>query len=138
MQSDLHQVSDKLAIQELNANYFWAVDSNDVKAYLDAWTEDGISQAAYGSVSGHQELASRFESMQQSLSKNKRHIVSNLVIELQGDKAVQKCYLVVFERQDEPTVISTAIYHDELTRTSTGWKFSKRSISIDPSWNPKH
>ena len=133
---DQTSVMDKLAIQEVNARYFWAVDSNDVEAYLSVWTSDGISEASYGNVRGHEELASRFKNMQQGLSRNKRHLVGNLVIDLQGNMASQKCYLVVFERQDVPAVISTAIYQDELVKTNEGWKFSRRIIQIDPGWKP--
>jgi len=134
MIQEQQMLSDKLAIQELNYRYFWAVDSNDEDAYISTWMSDGISEAVYGSVNGHDQLRARFRNMQAGLSKNKRHFVGNLVITIEGNKAQQQCYLLVVERADEPAVISTAVYHDELERIATGWKFSKRSIQIDPSW----
>ncbi len=76
-----------------------------------------------------------FQKMQQSMSKNKRHFVGNLVVGIDGKKASQQCYLVVFERKDAAKVVATATYEDELVKTAEGWKFRKRKISVDPSFS---
>lgn len=126
---------DKIEIQELSAKYCWAVDTGNADAYIQAWHPEGVSEAAYGSAKGHAELRTRFQQMQNGLSKDKRHIVANAVIEINGTDAKQQCYLLVLDRLTA-TVISTAIYHDELVKTSEGWKLKKRAITIDPGWKP--
>ena len=131
----IQETADELAIRQINARYFRAVDSGNEEDYLKVWTSEGVSAGDNGSANGHQELRQSFRRMQQSMSKNKRHLVGNLIINIDGDRAIQQCYLVVFEREEAAKVVATATYEDELTRTSDGWKFSKRKISVDPSFS---
>ncbi|WKN44820.1 nuclear transport factor 2 family protein [Tunicatimonas pelagia] len=126
-------LSEKEKIVQLTARYFWAVDEGDIETYLDCWTADGESQASYGSAQGAAELKIRFLSMQEGLSKNKRHIVSNFVIEFEQEVALQKCYLLIIDRK-KPALVATATYQDTLVRTADGWKFSLRKITVDPNW----
>ena len=130
----LNELQEKVAIYELNSMYFWSVDTNDVQGYLSAWHPEGISEAAYGSAKGHAELKERFVQMQNGMSRNKRHVVSNIVIDLNGNQATQKCYLTVLERENDAQVVATACYFDELIKTPEGWKFFKRKIQIDPNY----
>ena len=131
----IQETMDELAIRKINARYFYAVDSGNEEDYLKVWTSEGVSMGDNGSANGHQELRQSFRRMQQNLSRNKRHFVGNLIIDIDGDSATQHCYLVVLERKEAAKVVATAAYEDELVRTSDGWKFSKRKISVDPSFS---
>ena len=129
------QLADKLAIQEATSNYFFAVDAADVDAYLAVWAEDGVSESSgLGNATGHEELRARFMKASQDFSKGKRHVVSNFAIEMQGDTATQRVYLLVVEREKKPAVEATAVYEDTLRRIDGTWKFTRRRQTIDPGY----
>lgn len=130
----IQTLADKLAIQEVTARYFWAVDEAEAEAYLAVWAADGISEAAgMGNATGHAELRARFEKNSQGFSKGKRHVVANFVIDVQGDIATQRVYLVVFEREQAGRVVATAAYDDELRKTDGTWRFTRRRQTLDPN-----
>ncbi len=131
LENAIQLLADKLAIQEVTARYCRAVDEEDLEAYLSLWTEDGVSEADWGSATGHTQLRQRFGTF-----RNKRHAVVNSVISVEENRAVQQCYLLVFERAEAPTLVATARYEDELRREEDGWKFVRRKLTVDPSWRP--
>ena len=55
-----------------------------------------------------------------------------LLIDVEGDRAHAKCYLVVFlTRHGETRVIPPGQYDCDLVRTSGGWRFQHRVVAHD-------
>ncbi len=67
------------------------------------------------------------------------HVTVDAVVSVDGDRAVQDVTLLVVARPapDAPPdkrhsrLQRTGRYHDELVRTPEGWRFARRSVTLD-------
>jgi hypothetical protein len=69
------------------------------------------------------------------------HVTTGTTVEVvDDDHAVQTVTLVVLSRPaakgDAPKLVGTGRYVDQVTRTADGWRFQKRSATLD-GWNEK-
>jgi ketosteroid isomerase-like protein len=61
-----------------------------------------------------------------------RHLLVNPIVEVAGDTARARSYIVIVGRGDAgPRVSSTGVYEDLLVRDATGWKLSAHVIRPD-------
>ena|SRR5579863_1714748 len=111
-------------ILQLLYRYNHAIDSGDAEGWAAMFTADGAFEVAGQAMSGREALVG-FASSVHGL----RHVVANPVIEVAGDTATVRAYLVVFQGTTTSVVGS---YEDELVRGSEGWRFAKRSFTPDP------
>jgi hypothetical protein len=60
-----------------------------------------------------------------------KHVVTNVIIELDGDTATSRCYLTVFQQTDTLPLqaIATARYVDRFERSEEGWRFTYRFVT---------
>ena len=70
------------------------------------------------------------------------HSISNVAIELNGDRAQVESYGLTAGGEIENNSIKDiniyfGRYHDEFTRTSNGWKISKRLYILDSNFSTK-
>jgi ketosteroid isomerase-like protein len=61
-------------------------------------------------------------------ARTTRHICANIRIDIDGDTATATSQILLFASHDAPKVGS---YHDKLTRTADGWRFTERRGSMD-------
>jgi hypothetical protein len=59
------------------------------------------------------------------------HFVTNLAIEVQGDRARSRCYFLAPMARAKPdgsqeVITNAGVYHDALVRTRDGWRISER------------
>jgi 3-phenylpropionate/cinnamic acid dioxygenase small subunit len=59
------------------------------------------------------------------------HFVTNLAVEVQGDRARSRCYFLAPMARAKPdgsqeVITNAGIYHDTLVRTRDGWRISER------------
>ncbi len=124
-------VDDQLAIQQLYARYNHAIDFGDGDAWAGCFTADGVFNGGGGGPQTGTEALKAFGGGFASRMKA-RHWITNLVVEGAGDGAKGKCYLMLMNLADgKATPLVTAVYHDELTKASDGWKFTSRSVQPD-------
>ena len=65
----------------------------------------------------------------------KRHYVSNISINGEGDEAFVTSDLIVMEVEESPRVVATARYdRSRVVRTPGGWKFAHRRLDLDPGF----
>ena len=60
-----------------------------------------------------------------------RHCTSDFVIDVDGDDARSRCYLIAVNNAGAPIISTTAVYEDVLRRTADGWRFVHRKVSPD-------
>ena len=126
---------DKVEIIELTNRYANAMDDDDLDTWLSTWAKNGLWEGGVGRFQGKEELSKLFETLGPRI-KGKRHVMTNNVITLFSVTAEQTCYLLVFEAEEEPKLIATAVYKDKLEKIRGAWKFVHRSIKMDPSFKP--
>jgi hypothetical protein len=120
---------DKVEIQELSARYANAMDDADVQAWMNTWARDGVWEGGIGKFSGADKLREVLPSLGDRI-KNRRHIMTNFVIEGDGVEATQRCYLLIVDRAKQAPPI-TAVYLDRLKKVDGRWLFAQRTVEID-------
>jgi uncharacterized protein (TIGR02246 family) len=128
-------IEDRLAIGDLFTRYTCALDAGDVATVVDCFTPDGaLESPAVGRHAGHAAIrafAERFARYQRSGSQL-RHVVSNLMMQVDGDTAHATCYLTVFLTQGgQSRLTAPGQYECELQRTDGTWRFRDRIVRHD-------
>jgi len=128
-------VEDWLEIGDLFVRYVCALDEGDVDTVVGCFAEDGsLASPVAGVHKGHAAIrafAERFARYRES-GAQLRHVISNMRIDVAGDRAHARCYLVVFlTRNGETRVIPPGHYDCELTKATGGWRFQHRVVAHD-------
>ena len=128
-------IEDHLAISDLFVRYTCAIDAGDVETLVACFTEDGaLENPAVGVYAGREAIrafAQRFARFRQGGSQL-RHVISNLVVQVQGDRAHATCYLTVFLTRDGSSrLLAPGQYDCELRKTDGAWRFQKRIVRHD-------
>lgn len=116
-------LEDRDEILQLLYRYNHTIDSGDAEGWADTWTEDAVFDVA-GHVTTGREALVKFASGVQGT----RHMVTNPLIDVAGDTAEVRAYLIVFHGTQMATIGS---YQDQLVRTPAGWRFAKRVFTPD-------
>ncbi len=116
-------IEDRDEILQLLYRYNHAIDGGEPERWADTFVEDGALEAGGQVMAGRDELVA-FASTVHGL----RHVVTNPVVEVTGDTASVRAYVLVY-RGTSMVVIGT--YRDDLVRTPAGWRFAKRVFTPD-------
>ena len=127
------EIKDKRHIQELQNRYSYSIDAGQYD-HLDAmFTPDATYHFVTGSTDNIEALKSTIRDALSSLSTS-QHINGNQWAEIEGNRATAGCYFTVHMYKkgltDGEHFEMGGRYDDELVRTSEGWRFSKRAITI--------
>ncbi len=119
-------------IVSLTVKYCWALDERDWDSLSEVFSSDAY--AKYG-VTEHKGIDSIIEKCQKALLPLdfSHHMVTNHVVELEGDEATCKCYFQAQHvRNSTPGGVNFIIagkYEDELIRIDGEWKISSRVLT---------
>lgn len=138
---------DYVEITQLINRSEWALDFGDEDGYADCFTEDALMESVAHSCKGRQQLKdliaevaafNRGEAPKSvklweefAGTGGYRHEVTNLVIEVDGDTALAKCYIGNIPKKKVHSPIRTAYYYDKLVRLNGEWKIKERRPMLD-------
>src|SRR6266542_4796342 len=110
----LGYLEDRLAINDLFVRYTTALDRGEVETLVDCFTPDGsLDSPAVGRHSGHAAIrafAERFAEFNRRGSQL-RHVISNLAVEIEDDRATATCYLLnVLTRDGKSRLLAPGRY----------------------------
>ncbi len=129
-------MDDLTQIEQLYARYAWASDDRRDEEWLECFTEDGsVESSMFGRFQGREDLR-RFLAKYQNAFKTMqlRHLNSNLVIDIFGDRAEGRCYLVLYSsRRGRADINAIGIYRDQLQQIDGRWLFATRKVAWDYS-----
>ncbi|MDI9613011.1 MAG: nuclear transport factor 2 family protein [Acidobacteriota bacterium] len=149
---------DRAQIEDLQARYLFALDSSDLDTYVSTFTEDGVLDIIAYQAKGRDEIRKRIEEAQNvfdptveavkgAYAPTGRHNITNIVIKIDGDRAVGKSYWFHYGNNNperKAQINSYGHYEDEMVKVNGQWLFSKRVIYneqvadwISPGGNPK-
>jgi hypothetical protein len=128
-------LEDRVKIDDLFIRYTCALDIGDVETLVGCFAEDGSLQSpAVGEYRGRpaiREFARRFARFNENGSQL-RHVISNLRIQMNGDKASAKCYLVVFlTKNGQSRLLAPGQYDCDLVKSAGDWFFQRRVVTMD-------
>jgi hypothetical protein len=124
------QLLDQLEIRELVARYNHAIDEGRPDEWVATFVPDGTFEStALGAHTGSAAL--REFATGYIAAVVGRHCTSDFVVEVDGDDARSRCYLIAVNNAAAPIISTTAVYEDVLRRTPDGWRFVHRKVSPD-------
>ena len=137
MSDPVQRLRDQLEIRELTARYNRAFDDGDADAYAATFVPDGSMEATgIPRAEGHDALKGLVRQTPYGIV----HITTDPIIEIDGDRAVQHCTLIVANRHEDRSPVTfgtTGRYDDELVRTADGWRFTSRVAVLDGDLVPE-
>jgi uncharacterized protein (TIGR02246 family) len=139
VEARLQALEDREAIRALIAEYRRALDEKDFEAYAELFGEDGeFVTDATGPVRGRAEILAMLADLQAAgaltiTAGDDRHLVSNVEITVDGDRATVRSTWVYLTREADgaPLLRMVGHYDDELRRTAAGWRFARRAAPCD-------
>lgn len=135
----LQALEDREAIRALLAAYRRALDEKDFAAYGELFGDDGeFVTDATGPVRGRAAILAMLAGLQRDgaltvAAGDDRHLVTNVEIDLDGDRATAHSTWVYLTRDEGggPRLTLVGHYDDDLRRTAAGWRFARRSAPCD-------
>jgi predicted SnoaL-like aldol condensation-catalyzing enzyme len=124
--------SDRARIADLFARYYTAVDTHDVEGWLALWAEDGRLDSGHVRAHGPAELRSFIAGH----VVHTRHLVTNVIVDVDGDRARVQNYMLVLPTSGKPDPIATAHCRSELVRRGDDWRLVSHVYRPDPSFLP--
>lgn len=143
LEKRLAEADDREAIWRLFMAMQAAIDSRDLKAYGEGFTEDGVWAGVVGRGVGPAGIAailSQYMRPWESQATRTWHVTLDVVIDLDGDAATatSKFQHITPTDTGELRVWHLGAYDDRLVRTPHGWKFTQRlAYVIVPYMEPK-
>jgi hypothetical protein len=124
-------IEDQFAIRELVARYNYAIDEGRAEEWVATFVPDGtFESSALGKHTGREALLMFAKGYIEAFPG--RHCTSDFVIEINGDEARSRCYLIAVNNgTTPPSILATAVYEDVLRRTGDGWRFVHRKVVPD-------
>lgn len=133
---------DRAAIEQLEAEYLFAMDWGDAESYANCFAPEGVLEWARGRAVGPAEIqkeVGRFKALITQVygtdSKGQpvrlRHFITNQVLYIHGDTAKGRAYWFEFANNgpgDAPLAGSYGHYEDDLRKVDGQWKFVRRHI----------
>lgn len=129
------------AIKKLKARYCQRADERDAEGFANLFTEDGVFEGGtFGRGQGWAGVATFLRGVQQQSLPFALHYVMNPIIEVRGDTATGRWYLLepctmVTEGSQTQAVWGTARYEEEYVKVNGEWKFKKVHL-MPVFWSP--
>ncbi len=123
--------ADRDAITEGLVRYAYAIDDRDFDEVRARFTADAhLDYTASGGPAGPRDEVVTWIEQGLALVGRTQHVVTNALVELDGDEATSRCYLVnpLLSPDDPPStvVLIGGEYRDRWRRTDAGWRIVDR------------
>ena len=120
---------DRDEIRDVLVRYATAIDTRNWALFRTCFTENASTD--YGDVGAWSDVdgITSFMEATHRLFGNTNHMLSNFVVNVDGDRARATSYVHVvlaFARDPEKWVDSVGRYEDTLVRNSAGWQIAER------------
>lgn len=124
----LRDLADRLELMELTARAGRTFDDNDADGYADCFIDDGLYESPR--IGLRAEGREALKAMCLGRGGVDIHFVTNIEIELQGDEARVRCFLLLSSREG-PLVNTTGRYENVCVRTDKGWRYKSKTSYLD-------
>jgi ketosteroid isomerase-like protein len=115
-------------ICQLTARYNLAFDTRDVDAFIACFTDDCVFRFVNTGLVllGHKDVRHAIE----TTMNDGRHGTSDYIVDVTGDRAIQRCQLTELGIDDGKAVVRRfGRYVDNLVRIDGVWRFRSRELT---------
>lgn len=127
-------LDDRAAIADLLTRYCCALDNGEVETVVACFTADAVLKSPVIDLEGAEAIrafAGRFAA-QRLAGIQFRHMVTNIAVELDGDRARASAYLLVLISEGGAhRTLPPGRYECDLVREDGKWRFSRRTVFHD-------
>lgn len=134
--ADPMTAQDYFEIQQLYAKYNHAIDSGDAEGYANTFTPDGVFNNNVGRDALVKFVKDTWVGRMNGATR--QHWNTNLMINGDSKQATGSVYLMLLDLSTKPvSVMTMAMYDDQLVKTPQGWRFTKRTTKrVGPPATP--
>jgi uncharacterized protein (TIGR02246 family) len=130
-------LEDRAAIHDLFTRYCCALDNGEVETVVGCFIEDAVLKSPVIDIRGRDEIrafAGRFAA-QRAAGTQFRHMVTNIAVTIDGDRATATAYLLVLISKDGGhRTLPPGRYECELVKEDGQWRFSRRIVFHDHAY----
>jgi len=129
-------LTDRMEIYDLFVRYTTALDGCETEKVVACFTQDcSLESPVLGKFHGHagiRDFANKTLRQKEEYGAQFRHVISNLAVDVEGERARATCYLLDFVTVAGNTqLLSPGRYDCELARTDGKWLFTRRVVLMD-------
>ena len=126
-------LEEKDAIRELLAAYCFHFDNGEFDPWLQLFTPDGVFDlGARGRVAGQAALRQFLHGIPLTDGlPMMRHCVMNSIVQVDGDHATARSYVVVVHGGPTVGITLAGRYEDRLVKRDGAWRFAERVVHFD-------
>lgn len=125
-------LQDRLTVHEILSRLDHAVDAGDWDTYVSFFDEAGVLDSGWTAPVEGRDAIRAWLAANEGNTSGKRHVVSNVVLDEDGDVIRATSYLTVIEREDIPRVVATALITDDFVRQGERWVVLRHVVRVDP------
>ena len=122
-------VDDIEEIRQLIARICHFTDSGQYQRWVECFANDGVLEFNGRRIVGHQAILATREGLLGITPR--RHWISNVVIDVDGDEATAASYLLEVSATSKPSVLMSGVYRDRIRRVDGTWRLSERVFVAD-------
>ncbi len=128
------RLADRSAIADLFTRYAVALDNGEVETVVACFTADAALKSPVIDLQGTDAIrafAGRFAALR-AAGTQFRHLIANIAVELDGERAHATAYLLVLISKDGGhRTLPPGRYECDLVKTDGLWRFSRRTVFHD-------
>jgi uncharacterized protein (TIGR02246 family) len=128
LEARVRRMEDLEEIRQLFVDYGHCLDSGDAEAYANLFAREGEAIVGRGRAKGRAAIRAHAERMIAEMPVTVYHLVTNPMIDLDGDRATAEVLWLAVRStaEDRLEVPMFGRHKDELIREDGRWKFLKR------------
>jgi len=125
------RIIDEHAVQAVLLRYATALDTRDWGKLRSCFVPDVVATYdSIGDLQGYEAVERLCRTALEPLAAT-QHVVSNVEVSIDGDRAAARCNLQSTHVRTTPSgdnFVIAGVYTDELIRTPDGWRIARRSL----------
>jgi ketosteroid isomerase-like protein len=133
---ELTRLRDVEAIRDVKIRYCWRYDRGDLPGVLELFTDDAVCElGSFGSWTGRAEIEAgyRDQMVDSGVPGGRLHALSNPLIEVTGDTAIGRWYLVDYDISggSAQPIRLLATYRDEYRQVAGRWLIARTALNVE-------
>lgn len=128
------EIEEREQIRELYVRYALSIDADRSEDWVACFTEDGVFESKRLGRHAGREALMAFTRLYKEYQAGAqvRHVISNISVRIEGDRATGTCYLTYYHSKNgKSELAAVGGYNDRLRKVDGKWLFEYRKVFVD-------